>query len=233
MQICPVCFWEDAMGEFPYNGSNELPLPLAQQNYQRMGACELEYADLTRPPRQDEARPEDWVSFETLRLKIIDQIEDVFGEVTLEDGVTLHQSREFDCLGYPSQSELAKAASLDPETRWKEIIQDKISSFSESMIFFDPKGFRFHLPAFMRHALRMVPSDSGGHADGVMFALLDGPDKSYSRGGIEILTLKQKQCVASFLHFFATSDGDFYQSNARKALKNGWIQWLPETFRSS
>jgi len=229
MEICPVCFWEDAPGEYPYNVSNKTSLPQAQLNYARMAACEQEYFELTRLPLPEEARPGGWLSFEETRKSLIGEIEAVFEDVLLDEGITLHQSVEFDCLGYPPDWLLAEAAMQDPETRWQDIPAEKISRFSGSMIHFDGKGFRFHLPAFMRYALQVASDRTWGHSDGVMFALHYGPEDGYSKKGIALLSAGQKQVISKFLQFFASSDHYHYQSNARCALKNGWAKWLPES----
>ncbi len=71
MQLCPVCFWEDAPGEFFWNGSNSVPLFAAQRNYAEFGASEREFADSVRLPLPGEERPSGWLSFQQLALAVI------------------------------------------------------------------------------------------------------------------------------------------------------------------
>lgn len=230
MQLCPVCFWEDAPGEYPYNGSNEVSLTKAQLSFEMKGACESHYRNAVRPPLPEEARSPHWLSADGLRLALIDQIERVFAHVGRNDGVTLHQMDVLDDT-WGEEKAMREAALKDPETRWQEISPRKLSQFSNSMVFLDVPGFRFHLPAFMRHALLTShPDPSLADADGVLFSLSDGPDAEFYKDRIDILTFQEKSCVSGFLHYFTRLDYHS-ASEARKGLQKGWDLWTPEWVR--
>ena len=147
MQLCPVCFWEDTPDDHCY-GSNEVTLPIAQRNFAALGACEQEYRDITRSPLESEARPHDWITFEDSRLQILDLIEKAFRDTRLEGGFTLHQREAID--DYATEESFLAAGKKDQEVRWQDIPRGKIERLGMSLVFFDPKGIRFHLPAFMR-----------------------------------------------------------------------------------
>jgi hypothetical protein len=232
MQICPVCFWEDAPGEAPYNGSNQVNLLDAQRKFSKFGASERNYWNAVRPPLPEENRSSHWLTIDQLREKLVSKIEHDFAEVSLDDGVTLHQMHVID--DYGGEAEQLAARLKDPETRWQQITDEKLSRFSDSMIFLDAKGVRFHLPALMRHALMTsFTSILSADADGVMWALLDGPKSTYYEDGIELLTPSQMQCAAAFLHYFANTPESGWNSEARKALNRGWDQWTPDFIRQA
>jgi hypothetical protein len=232
MQLCPVCFWEDAPGDARYNGSNQVSLVEAQRNFAKFGACERCYQNAVRHPLHDEDRSSHWLTIDGLRERLVAEIEHAFADVSLDDGVTLHQMHVID--DYGGEAEQIAARLKDPETRWQQITGEKLSLFSDSMVFLDAKGFRFHLPAFLRHALvTAFPSSGSADTHGVMFALQDGPRNTYHEDGIKLLDPPQMQCIASFFHYFARSSESGWDSEARKALKAGWNEWTPDLVRLS
>lgn len=232
MQLCPACFWEDAPGDARYNGSNQVSLVEAQRNFAEFGACERGYRSTVRNALPEESRSPHWLTIDDLREKLVSEIEHAFADVLLDDGVTLHQMQVLD--DYGGEEEQLAARRKDPETRWQQITGEKLSLFSDSMVFLDAKGFRFHLPAFLRHALiTAFPSSGAADTHGVMFALQDGPRNSYHEDGIKLLDPSQMQCIASFFHYFARSSESGWESEARKALKAGWNEWTPDFVRLS
>ncbi len=195
MQICPVCFWEDAPGEYPYNHSNSVTLREAQLNFLTIGAAQEAFLNIVRPPTASEARSEHWMSAETLRLKVIEMIATAFSKVMLGDGISLHQADALD--DYADQTTFTKAREHDPETNWQCISDTKIEKFHESMVFLDALGFRFYLPAFITFALKSYNSKNGDiRADGVLFALTAKDD--YYAEGLSLLDHPQKQAVPHF-----------------------------------
>jgi len=65
-EVCPICFWEDV----PTTDivmritSNHVTLLQAQRNFLTLGACEADYANLTRPPTETDHRLPDWQPLE-------------------------------------------------------------------------------------------------------------------------------------------------------------------------
>jgi hypothetical protein len=223
MELCPVCFWEDAPGDYKYSHSNQIVLDQAQQNFLKFKACEEIYIDGVRSPQPEEARPSSWRSAEQLRDEAIAQIEEAFRDTVIEDGVTLHQMDVID--DYGSEAEFIKAKANDPEKTWQEISEEKLEKFGMSMIFLDPKGFCFYLPAFMRIALRKWNPDGSRYSlDGVIFALYHGP-KDFHAEAFALLNKQQLASVANFLKIIESFDGN-YSSEASRGLSNGWGEFL-------
>ena len=228
MQLCPVCFWEDAPGEAPYNGSNEVSLVQAQRHYLIHGACEARFEGETRAPLPEEARSPQWMSFDTLRDRVIASIERSFHNVSRDGGITLHQMDLVDG-GWPIKEEAMKRAeNNDPEIHWQDIPAGKLSRFYGSLAFLDKLGYRFYLPAFMRHALTTASPDiEHAEIDGVLWSLDGGPECDYRRDSIILLDREQKQATAAFLQLIATFAEDFQAAYARKGLKKGWAAYVP------
>jgi hypothetical protein len=225
MEICPVCFWEDAPGEFRYNDSNQLSLAAAQQNYSEFGAAEREYVKIVRPPRPEEARPSGWLPAVGLKALASEMIHDAFDGVTLDGGISVHQADVID--GYGDEKAFTAARLRDPETRWKDIADSKIKRFNQSMTFLDPRGFLFYLPAYIIHALdHFNPVDGHLDADGVLFATSDR--SGYHHDNISILNPAQKQATAVFLKLCSLYAEDFSASRADNSLENGFSDHLPE-----
>lgn len=228
MQICPVCFWEDASGEYYWNGSNQMTLAMAQRNFAEFGACEREFADTVRLPLPGEERPAGWISIDQLSRKIIALIEDSFSDVKLENGLTIHQREAID--GYQSAEEIESARRLDKEPRWQDIADEKINRCGTTLTFLDAKSIRYHLPAFMRHALRVWQEfQCFGNADSILYSLTSGPRSTgYHADSFLLLDSSQNQAVAAFLKFASLVD-PIYGRDAEKGLENGWAAWLPDS----
>lgn len=226
MEICPVCFWEDAWGEGPWNNSNSVSLVEAQENFRDFGACERDYLYAVRPSSSDESQPADWLSFEDQAKRVIHLIEICFAKVELGDGLTIHQREAIS--DYQPAEAIQTARRLDPETQWENIPDEKISKWGTSLVFLDPESIRYHLPAFMRFAAReWLHRHHVGNGDAVLYALSDGPrSKGYHEDSFLLLDEPQNKAVATFLEFLSHVDS-IYGREAEKALSHGWSAWLP------
>ena len=79
-------------------------------------------------------------------------IEEAFSGVCLGDGISL---REVDVIDdYGSEAERAAARALDETEDWRNLPDDLIEKSPDVLCFMDEAGLRFHLPAYMRFALR-------------------------------------------------------------------------------
>lgn len=116
-------------------------------------------------------------------------IRDAFSGVTLEDGVGLLQGQALD--DYAGPEAQAAARANDETEDWSRIPADLLSSAHSSLSFFDPKGMRFHLPAYLIAELNGVL-----HQD-IVFHLtyITGDAPSQFRS----LTPKQREAVHQFL----------------------------------
>ncbi len=70
-----------------------------------------------------------------------------FDGVKLEDGIGLYEAQAID--GYADLETRASNRSRDEKEDWKSITNSSLNECNSSVHFFDPKGMRFHLPAFM------------------------------------------------------------------------------------
>lgn len=236
MQLCPVCAWEDAPGDLPSNNSRETCLARAQREFLATGASEAEFLSAVRLPTEEEERSPDWISFDELRLRVIADIERVFHDVRRDGGTTLHQMDLWDAglmNGEGSALEagplVREAESKDPEVTWQEITAEKLSQFSFSLVFLDDRGYRFYLPAFMKHALVTCDPQIGmSEYEGVLWSLTDGMECSLRRELFADLTTGEKQVVASFVHLFAVFGDECQSPDGCKALRNGWDAFVPD-----
>lgn len=234
MELCPVCGWEDAPGEYSFNWSNQVNLPEAQSNFLKFGACEAAMLDIVRSPLDEEARLESWRSFAQTCELIIAFIESAFEDVRLEDGLTIHQREAIDEYGDLKKQSVAR--KLDPEIHWKDIADEKMRRMGMSLTFFDPEGIRNHGPAFMRSCLRgwlrsfrESPDDLYYTIDDMLlYGLDDGPDSDgYHADSFKGFDIPQRRAVAAFLKFVERVDAS-YSNVATRALENGWAAYVPD-----
>jgi len=230
MQLCPVCGWEDAPGEFPYNGSNGVPISEAQQNFILTGACEAHLKDVVRSPFPKEARSAHWLSMEDMRKATIAFIENAFATVRLDGGMSLAQQQ---IVWDWHTKEQFQAAAAHPSLRWQDIPDDVFAELPIiSLLSLDSSSVRMHLPAFMRFTLRspIYPNVSGNL---VLDHLEKGPEpKSDDLPIFHSLNEYQRQAVAAFLSFFEYYD-DHQASIASKGLRAGWDRYVPEFVRAA
>lgn len=79
--------------------------------------------------------------------RAIDQIRESFRGVQLENGVGLLEANGLD--DYADESELARLRNLDERTNWESLKPELLSKYHSAPMFFDSKGFHFHLPAYL------------------------------------------------------------------------------------
>ena len=91
-----------------------------------------------------------------LRKKLaLKGIDSAFKGVTLEDGVSLHETLEID--NHRKVIPESKARMLDEVHDWKALLNSPHMyefCFYGGINFFDGKGFRFHLPAYLVACIR-------------------------------------------------------------------------------
>jgi len=75
-----------------------------------------------------------------------------YSGVTLEDGIGLYEGLEID--SYASAKERAAARQKDEKENWTKIPVDLLNGAATSLSYFDAKGMRFHLPAYLVADLR-------------------------------------------------------------------------------
>ena len=125
------------------------------------------------------------------KLKAIQAVEQsvrlAFAGVTLEDGVGLMQGLEID--SYAGADAEAAARETDEKEDWTRIQVEVLNGAATSPCYFDAKGMRFHLPAYLIADLRGLLTQD------IRFDLnTRGLDERYS-----LLTAAQREAVRQFL----------------------------------
>ncbi|MDJ0743183.1 MAG: CPCC family cysteine-rich protein [Xenococcaceae cyanobacterium MO_167.B27] len=232
-QICPVCFWEDAM-TFYEGGTNNVSLLEAQRNFVQMGACEEYWRDWVRLPSKSEQRPANWKTldenFDVFQQKVIQSIQKAFDRVELEDGITLVEARLIDdyIFDYSQKKQLKEERfkqqiehnhlfreSLDITENdllenWQDIPERVIKNLSDVLCFLDEKGYRFYLPAYMIWTINYFGKWDYYSVDSTIFSLCPS---EYNLSRRQLLTVKQCQAICQFVRFMAIYDNDFMAGN--------------------
>ncbi len=101
-------------------------------------------------------------------------------------------------------------------------------SRDESVLsFFDPDGWRYHLPAFMIFVVRNLRTSNSNLIDGTIYSLNSGLNQ-----GLCALSHDQARAVAQFLQYMAAADGWCDGARATEALQTYWWRFLPGDSRT-
>jgi hypothetical protein len=148
--------------------------------------------------------------FESRRRALLAEIEEAFDGVSREDGMTLHESIAID--DYKSEEEQRAARLLDTEKRWQDIPDDEIEGRESALSFFDAKGFRYYIPAFMTYALKHWGDDWGVTLSFCQSRLTRESQKSLRKSEPASIARKfdlnvaQCRAIARFLRFIVDFD---------------------------
>lgn len=138
---------------------------------------------------------------------VLQLIHKAFEEVELEDGVSLHETIKIDNYGYTNET-LESQIKADERNNWKKLIDDpdlaKIHG-NGGLSFYDAKGLRFHLPAYLCLMIKNPGEDIADICASLMFHLVD-LDK-YNRERFSILTPQQRKAVKVFLTYIRYNTG--------------------------
>jgi hypothetical protein len=164
--------------------------------------------------------PESQTNAEATEIgRLIALITEAFRDVQLEDGTTIHEA---DLEGaYSEDSERLLAREKDTEASWLDVPDWKIERFT-TLLFMDPKGWRFYLPAYMIWSLRNWRTTSSPTADFLIWSL--GRIDEWMLERCRTLTLPQAQAVHEFVRFFCEYSGD---REPRDAMQAYWHQFAP------
>ena len=150
---------------------------------------------------------------EERRNKLIVEITAAFDGVSRENGVTLHEAKAID--DWKLSEELQSARQLDTEQRWQDIPDEDLLASDSPLPFFDAKGFRYYLPAFMLCGLKDWENDLSGILHSCEYHLLHESQKSLRQSEPASIVAKYRftnaQCkaIASFLRFVVGEDDEF------------------------
>lgn len=148
------------------------------------------------------------------RAELIDAIRQAFAEVTLEDGIGLHEAQAID--DYEDHWVQKNHRKNDEKQDWNKIPVSQLIACRSSLSFFDAKGMRFHLPAFLIAELEQ-PLDSG-----VVFQLTQSDAFSLDR--FLLLSSEQTHAVVEFLWaILKDPDYTYDHPQVENALENYWL----------
>jgi hypothetical protein len=153
--------------------------------------------------------------------RLIVLIDDAFADVQIEDGTTLHEADLEGC--YLDDSGRIAARVRDTGVDWRDVPDRKIELFGSALSFFDVKGWRFYIPAYMIWTLKNWRTTRSITADSVIcdFTLEPISEKTYAPRFASLNT-RQASVVAEFLQFFCDYSGE---ADADRAMASYWYQF--------
>ena len=129
------------------------------------------------------------------RMILSESIRNTFKGVTLEDGVGLKEAQGLD--EYADEATRKKYREEDEKNDWSLIPVEKLERFHDSMSFFDPKGMRFHLPAFL---IAQLKSEEGPFENtGFLTDFWNENKKEHLKEQFDLLSPEQRKVVREFL----------------------------------
>lgn len=135
--------------------------------------------------------------------ELISTISRAFKGVTLEGGVGLDEAQAIDDYKTIEQRKLQR--SYDEKEKWQIIPVSELNRCNSSLSFFDAKGMRFHLPAFM------IVDVKDQYNSGMSFCLTDLSD--YSKSMFSLFTQEQREAVRCFLNYAYNSPEYEFENN--------------------
>lgn len=151
--------------------------------------------------------------------ELIAKIHDVFKGVKLQTGIGLNQSIGID--RYATNEEIREIGNKDEKSDWTLLIDSTLLKSTYSiggLLFFDPKGLSFHLPAYMVTVINNPVADIG---ETLHFTLTNLNEHNLNR--FKILTQEQKYVVGEFLNYISKDDNYQYRKDeAMESITNFW-----------
>ena len=153
--------------------------------------------------------------------KLIIDIGAAFGNVSREDGVTLHETEVLD--DYGSDQERQAARAKDTDAHWRDVLDEWIEEIRGigGMCFLDGEGFRYYLPAYMTWYLKKWNAHSITDAGDTLLFCLSSPREDWDFN--KLFSSEQKNVIRSFLQFVVEFDEDNH-ADAQKALDSCWSE---------
>jgi hypothetical protein len=147
------------------------------------------------------------------QIHLISSITSAFQDVKLEEGVGLSEANAID--DYKDKSFRDECRKNDEKKNWQTIPSSALNEYYSSLSFFDAKGMRFHLPAFM------IAEIKGEYRFGMSFPLTHLSD--HTRSQFTALSKPQREAVRSFLEYLLEQpDYEFEKATIKQAIENYW-----------
>ncbi len=167
----------------------------------------------------------------TKKEELIKEINEVFKDVRLEDGMGLWEAQGHD--NRLTTSECKKLRTKDEKEDWKNIPLIHLYQCSSSLSFFDAKGMHFHLPMLLLFAMGFFKKEEkellekgllkGCSEPDVEFHLMEilsnnESDKKYYKERYSLLTTEQLQCIIDFFEYKINVLEVYYNSDEAREL---------------
>ena len=136
------------------------------------------------------------------KTELIACIQRAFHGVTLADGIGLWEAQGLD--GYADAATIIHLRKLDERDNRANIPLKELARNGSSLSFFDPKGMRFCLPAFLLYDLQKEELNrlyGFPLHDSVVFTLCNESTEQFSQSRFSLFHSQQIQCVIAFLEF--------------------------------
>jgi len=149
---------------------------------------------------------------------LLNLIEAAFKDVTLEDGVSLHEADVID--NYGSAEERLAARRPDEKEDWHRLDKNELERMPWVLSFYDAKGLHFHLPAYLTMA---VEDHTQAAVDSLLFTLCY--ESEYNHERLSILSKRQRKAVRHVLKFVRHNTGRDYEwdhTRIDQALRGFW-----------
>jgi len=153
---------------------------------------------------------------------VLHLIYESFDQVKLEDGVSLLETIKIDNYG-ETDTVLEALIKNDERKDWKKLIDDPELEKTDGiggLSFYDPKGLRFHLPAYLCLTIHKPHADI---TESLMFTLTHL--EAYNRERFSILTVEQRKAVKVFLTYIRYNTGFVFEYNfaaIEAAIRDYW-----------
>jgi hypothetical protein len=147
------------------------------------------------------------------KTELISLVREAFKNVTLEDGIGLSEANAID--DYRDAAFRSECRKKDEQQNWTSIPSSELNLYNCSLSFFDAKGMRFYLPAFITAELK------GEYNFGLTFTLTHLSD--YTKKQFELLSPQQRKAVCSFLEYLETDpDHEYESAGIKTAIADYW-----------
>lgn len=155
--------------------------------------------------------------------QLIEEIETVFKDVTLEDGIGIHEADTIELGERDSVRNTARTKDRLIWNAWRDIDDKYISSYSSAMDFMDAQGIKWALPAYMRFIVKHYKEGSFS-IDSTIYILEEGALGTDRR---DVYTEQEKKVIAKFLEFMINVGEEWVDvASAQVALDTVWKQYL-------
>ncbi len=132
---------------------------------------------------------------------LLEQIDAAFGDVTLEDGIGLMTTQLLD-MNAPREV-CAAVAPAEEHSDWRRITPAMIRACWDALIFTDPKGYRFLLPAWLTLDLR----GQLGDFDALDYLPLIPENCGFYESQAALLNDRQLEAVINFIEYRQKGNG--------------------------